>query len=236
MVAGSIGAAAPALAINRALLSRAVPLIWADCPRYLAGSTQWDALDRCPSILQHDRRCAYSTVTSPARWTEGHAPARALLHSSASALQLPATASSPAPAASASGAQLMSQPAPRFSGGGRGPLAIYTAGVSEGRYRQDPRQEAALRLLQDLYVQLEAKYPRKTRPSNLTLVDNVSTSRSRKSWCDSRPLISACSAMSSCTRDAIVKCRKERLPTFLQVVGSHFCHRPALRAAKGSKQ
>jgi hypothetical protein len=91
---------------------------------------------------------------------------RAMVHTSSSVYQIAALkAESNAPTCSA-----------------RGPWALYQAGIAEGRIRLDARQKAAMKVLQDLCSKLEALYPLRSRPSNLTMVDNVSTSRSRSSW------------------------------------------------------
>lgn len=158
-----------------------------------------------------------SLWTSPASWPEGvrqhlsRAPAaalargcplagwqtrrptaealsRAALCASPAARQQPGMESAPA-SASTSAAWQPHGPSPRAPGAraARGPLGLYQAGIAEGRYRHDDRQDSAMRLLQALFVKLEARYPRKKRPSNLTMVDNVATARSKNSWCATPP-------------------------------------------------
>lgn len=65
----------------------------------------------------------------------------------------------------------------------RGPQADFQAQLDDGTLRSDPRQVAAIGLLQDVYIQLEKLYPRKKKPSNLTMLNNVSTKQSRAAWC-----------------------------------------------------
>jgi hypothetical protein len=47
---------------------------------------------------------------------------------------------------------------------------------------QDPRQEAAISALQELYEQL-SRVLKPRRPSGLTLVDHVGDTHKRKHWC-----------------------------------------------------
>jgi hypothetical protein len=80
-------------------------------------------------------------------------------------------------------------PAPAFTAAegvpeaGRGPWAAYQSGIQHGRIRPDVRQLKPMKLLQELYIQLEALYPPKRKPSNLTLVESVER-KDKASWCD----------------------------------------------------
>lgn len=65
----------------------------------------------------------------------------------------------------------------------RGPQAVFQAQLESGTLRSDPRQVAAIQLLQNVYTQLEKLYPKKKKPSNLTMVANVSTKSKRSAWC-----------------------------------------------------
>jgi hypothetical protein len=64
-----------------------------------------------------------------------------------------------------------------------GPWAKYEASLCDGRIRYDMRQVALMELLQKLYLKLDAAYPVRSKPSNLTMLDNVATRGSRSSWC-----------------------------------------------------
>jgi hypothetical protein len=64
-----------------------------------------------------------------------------------------------------------------------GPQQLYHELLDSGSMRTDARQVAAMQLLQDVYVQLVKLYPKRRKPSNLTMVDNISTSSNRTAWC-----------------------------------------------------
>lgn len=65
----------------------------------------------------------------------------------------------------------------------RGPQPHFQAQLDAGTLRSDPRQVAAIGLLQDVYIQLQKLYPRIKKPSNLTMVSNVSTKSNHDAWC-----------------------------------------------------
>jgi hypothetical protein len=65
----------------------------------------------------------------------------------------------------------------------RGPWAAYQKGIQHGRIRPDERQLKPMKILQELYVQLEKLYPARAKPSNLTILESVERKDTR-SWCD----------------------------------------------------
>ena len=79
-----------------------------------------------------------------------------------------------------------------------GPWARYQAGLQAEQLRHDVRQEVAMKLLQRLYVELQAlhPHPRKRSGSNLTMFENVApTETPKRSWCD--PCSAICKIMPS---------------------------------------
>lgn len=75
---------------------------------------------------------------------------------------------------------------PKEGSSRRGPQLDFEAQLDAGTFRSDPRQVAAIGLLQDVYAQLEKLYPRMKKPSNLTMVSNMSTKSNRDAWCVQR--------------------------------------------------
>jgi hypothetical protein len=67
-----------------------------------------------------------------------------------------------------------------------GPWRRYIDGLRRGKLKVDERQVVTMKLLQKLYVDLETlhPHPRKSKPSNLTVLDNVATDGKKGSWCD----------------------------------------------------
>lgn len=63
-----------------------------------------------------------------------------------------------------------------------GPFRMYQDRRASGLYRQDARQKLTAAMLQRLYDDLRAAFPRPKRPSGLTLVDNVAVSQPKASW------------------------------------------------------
>ena len=64
-----------------------------------------------------------------------------------------------------------------------GPLVLYRAGIHGGKYRKDPRQEATITKLQDLYNRLLRRIPRPPSGGGLAIVDAVHQSPKKStSW------------------------------------------------------
>lgn len=65
---------------------------------------------------------------------------------------------------------------------GHSPYAIYRAGLDSGELREDPRQDHAMKLLDDLFKELKVVHPPKAKRSNLTMVDNVTAPGGTSPW------------------------------------------------------
>ena len=79
---------------------------------------------------------------------------------------------------------------PQKNASSRGPQPYFQAQIDSGTMRSDPRQVAAMGLLQDVYIQLEKLYPRMKKPSNLTMVSNISKKSNHDAWYVQRPAVS----------------------------------------------
>ena len=66
----------------------------------------------------------------------------------------------------------------------KGPWKRYVDGLKQGKLRRDERQVETMKILQKLYLELAAlhPHPRKSKPSNLVVLDSVSE-RKHTSWC-----------------------------------------------------
>lgn len=141
-----------------------------------------------PQRNTQEERQPWDTPASSTPWGNPSESARAAAPAAqgpSAAAQKPGKAPSTAVGV-ATGAGVAGSRVKRNRRADRGPLALYEQRRDEGAYRDDPRQHAALELLQDVYDAFEQRYPKQKRPSGLTMMDNVATSGSRDNWCGSR--------------------------------------------------